>query len=164
MREEFINNFVTFLSKSESGVPENKVTRISFYRHGDCLENGKLSSKGFQDAKDLGLEASYRPPDLINCSTYERTQGSARGFLQGINSSRQYNMRIYTVPLLAPPCLGRQNIAPEDLYRWTSALAFLIDCYSRQTERLKNTHYRWILTLPILRFWVICSIVWLAGK
>lgn len=147
MREEFVNNFVTFLSKGELGIPENKVTRISFYRHGDFLDSGKLSPKGFQEAVNLGLEMSFCPPDLINASTYERTLSSARGVLIGINSSEHCTKpcRIYEVPLLAPPCSGRQEVTSEDLYHWTSGLAYLIDCYSKQTERIKNTNYRWIV-------------------
>ncbi len=147
MKEANVNKFIDSLVKDENGETRNSVTRITFWRHGDCLDNGNLSRQGYRDAVNLGLEIKSHPPHLINSSICERTLESAQGFLQGINCSGYFvdPSRINEMPLLAPPSLSRQEIVPESLYHWTSALAHLIDYYSRQTRETEDTDYFWIV-------------------
>lgn len=145
MREDITDAFIRFLAKGQSGERENRITRISFYRHGEVQDDNRLSPMGFEDAVKLGLEAIKRPPDYINASTVERTIATADGFRKGAYPSGFHPGRIGLVPLLAPPTFGREELSPEGLASWTTGLAYLIDCYSEKTASLEPNGYLWVL-------------------
>lgn len=138
---------------------------VSVMRHGEKTLEGELSDLGFKKAKKKGLEKEI-PKNGIKSYTspFRRTTETLKAILKGIEEKSK-SKKIFKTRVrleLAPPkwkhfekivekakrigaikgesgilnYLLSEPLAQEDIEKWTSGLAYLIDTYRKMGKRL----------------------------